>query len=63
MSWMRTSCSGLPGEEGLSLLKEALDRIAEDAGRHDGNSKVLLLGRYRHTKPPNLRSLARNIRD
>ena len=50
---------GLPGEEGLTLLKEALDRVAEDAGRHDGNSKVLLLGRYRHTKPPNLGSLAR----
>ena len=50
---------GLPGEEGLSLLKEALDRIAEDVGRHDGHSEVLLLGRYRHTKPPNLRSLAR----
>ena len=50
---------GLPGEEGLSLLKEVLDRIAEDAGRHDGNSEVLLLGRYRHTKPANLGSLAR----
>ncbi|MDE0371870.1 MAG: UvrD-helicase domain-containing protein [Rhodospirillales bacterium] len=51
---------GLPGEEGLSLLKEALDRIAEDADRHDGNSDVLLLGRYRHTKPTNLGSLARH---
>ena len=29
---------GLPGDEGLSLLKESLDRIAEDAGRHDGTS-------------------------
>ena len=50
---------GLPGEEGLSLLKEALDRIAEDAGRRDGNSEVLLPGRYRHSKPANLGSLAR----
>ena len=50
---------GLPGDEGLSLLKEALDRIAEDARGHDGTSKVLLLGRYRHLKPLNLSSLAR----
>ena len=48
---------GLPGNEGLSLLKEALDRIAEDAGRHGGTSEVLLLGRYRHLKPLNLDSL------
>ena len=42
---------GLAGDGGLSLLKEALDRIAEDAGRHDGTSEVLLLGRYRHSQP------------
>ena len=48
---------GLPGENGLSLLKEALDRIAEDAARHDGTSDVLLLGRYRHLQPLNLGSL------
>ena len=50
---------GLAGDEGLSLLKEALDRIAEDAGRHDGTSEVLLLGRYRHMQPPNLGNLAK----
>ena len=50
---------GLPGGEGLSLLKEALDRIAEDARRHDGTSEVLLLGRYRHLQPLNLGSLAK----
>ena len=50
---------GLPGDEGLSLLKEALDRIAGDAGRHDGTSEVLLLGRYRHLQPLNLGSLAK----
>ena len=50
---------GLPGDAGLSLLKEALDRIAEDARRHDGPSEVLLLGRYRHLQPLNLRSLAK----
>ena len=42
---------GLPGEQELSLLKEALDRIAEDALRHDGTSEVLILGRYRHLRP------------
>ena len=50
---------GLPGDGELSLLKEALDRIAEDAARHDGPSDVLLLGRYRHLQPLNLRSLAK----
>ena len=42
---------GLPSQD-LSLLKEALDRIAEDARRHEGTSEVLLLGRYRHLRPP-----------
>ena len=50
---------GLPGQEGLSLLREALDRIAEDADRHDGTSGVLLLGRYRHLQPRNMGSLAK----
>ena len=50
---------GLSGDEGLSLLKEALDRITEDARRHDGMSEVLLLGRYRHLQPLNLASLAK----
>ena len=44
---------GLAGQESQSLLKEALDRIAEDARRHDGTSSVLLLGRYRHQQPAN----------
>ena len=48
---------GLPGEQELSLLKEALDRIAEDARRHDGASDVLLLGRYNYLKPRNLNAL------
>ena len=50
---------GLPGDDTPSLLKEALDRIDEDAKEHEGISKVLLLGRYRHLKPPNLASLGR----
>lgn len=48
-----------PSDGGLSLLKEVLDRIAEDAARHDGPSDVLLLGRYRHLQPLNLRTLAK----
>ena len=50
---------GLPGEQELSLVKVALDRIAEDARRHDGTSEVLLLGRYRHLRPRNLDALPR----
>ena len=50
---------GLPGEEGLSLLNEALDRIAEDAASFDEKSSVLLLGRYKHTQPQHLSALKR----
>ena len=49
---------GLPERKGISLLMEALDKIAEDAGRHDGTSSVLLLGRYRHLRPRNMGRLA-----
>ncbi len=49
----------LPGEQKLSLLKEALDRIAEDAAGYDEIPTVLLLGRYNHLRPPNLSSLVR----
>ncbi len=48
---------GLADQESRSLLKEALDRIAEDARRHDGTSQVLLLGRYRHQQPPDMGAL------
>ena len=48
---------GLPGEQELSLLKEALDRIAVDASQYHGTSEVLLLGRYRHLRPRNLGAL------
>ena len=50
---------GLPGEQKLPLLKEALDRIAEDARGYDEDSTVLLLGRYKHLRPQNLPGLAR----
>lgn len=49
---------GLPGEENLSMLREALDSIARDAAEHEGKSDVLLLGRYRHLRPPNVAGLA-----
>ena len=42
---------GLPGDKSLSLLKVALDRIADDARRYEGTSEVLLLGRYKHLRP------------
>ena len=50
---------GLPVKDGVSLLKEALDRIDEDAKGHEGISEVLLLGRYRHLKPRNLATLGK----
>ena len=43
------------------LLKEALDRIDEDAKGHEGISEVLLLGRYRHLKPQNLATLGQAV--
>ena len=52
---------GLPGKK-ASLLREVLDEIAADADKHDGRSTVLLLGRYRHTRPKNLSDLARRYR-
>ena len=52
---------GLPGDKGISLLKEALGRIAEDSSRYEGASEVLLLGLYRHSRPLHLGSLASNI--
>ena len=49
---------GLAGGKGLSLLSEALDRIAVDAEGRQEASSVLLLGRYRHMRPPDLSGLA-----
>ena len=53
---------GLPGDQELSLLKEALDRIEADARQYDGTSEVLLLGRYRHLRPRNLDALPKQYR-
>ena len=48
---------GLAEKQGASVLKEALDRVAENAAKHAGRSTVLMLGRYRNARPPNLRAL------
>jgi len=50
---------GLAGEPGSPLLKETLDRIAADARLHGGRAEVLLLGRYRHLRPGNMKALSR----
>ncbi len=50
---------GFPGGQELPLLKEALDRIAEDARLHGGTSDVLLMSRYRHQRPRNMNAWAK----
>ena len=50
---------GLPGEQQLSLLNEALDSIVEDAAGFEGKSSVLLLGRYNQKRPQNMANLAK----
>ena len=47
---------GLPSER-RSLVREALNEIAADAGEYDGTSSVLFLGRYWHAEPRNLSDL------
>ena len=49
--------AGLAAAQGPSLLREALDRIAADAAARREASDVLLLGRYRHLRPPDLPGL------
>ena len=50
---------GLAGEECRDPLAEAMKAIAADAEKNDGTPTVLLLGRYRHTRPENMAKLAR----
>ena len=54
---------GLPGEKCPDTLREALNMIAGDAAKHDGTSTVLLLGRYKHTRPENMAQLEREHPD
>ena len=42
---------GLSGDDGASVLHEALERIAADAPDSGDRPGVLLLGRYRHVEP------------
>lgn len=49
---------GLPWQV-RPLLREALDRIAEDVRRHDGTPDVLLISRYRRQKPSDMYTLKR----
>ena len=48
---------GVSNENGPSLLKEALDKIADDAGLSMDTSDVLLLGRYKHLRPRHMATL------
>ena len=41
------------------MLREALDRIAGHASEHRRQTDVLILGRYRHSRPGNAAGLAR----
>ena len=50
---------GLPGEQSTDLLIETLRMIAADAATRREAPTVLLLGRYRHTKPENMAQLSR----
>jgi DNA helicase-4 len=50
---------GLPREKGSDLLREVLAMITAEAEATGNGATVLLLGRYRHTKPKNFAELAR----
>ena len=51
---------GIP-KKGTSLLRETLNRIAVDAGQQDRTSTVLLLGRYKHTRPQDMSGLQKRF--
>lgn len=46
---------GLTGEHQKPLLEDAVERIAQDASRYTGTSDVLVLSRYVHQAPRNMR--------
>jgi DNA helicase-4 len=50
---------GLPVEEPSNLLREVLAMIAAEAETTGNGATVLLLGRYRHTKPKNFSDLSK----
>ena len=47
------------GKEGPGLLAKALRAVAGDGVDSDAKSTVLLLGRYRHSRPENMAGLAK----
>lgn len=51
---------GLPTKEGSDLLAEALQSIEEDASKSGEPASVLVLGRYRHSRPKQLAQLAKS---
>ena len=52
---------GLPADEGSDLLREALSMIAAAEAGRDGKAEVLLLGRYRHSRPEDMAKLAKEF--
>ena len=50
---------GLPRKQSTELLRQTLRKIATDAAARGEVPTVLLLGRYRHTRPENMDQLAR----
>jgi DNA helicase-4 len=52
---------GLPADEGSDLLREALSMIAAAEAERDGKAEVLLLGRYRHSRPEDMARLAKEF--
>jgi DNA helicase IV len=50
---------GLPTTEGSDLIAEALRSIEADVSKSEAPASVLVLGRYRHSRPKNLKQLAK----
>ncbi|MYI72860.1 MAG: AAA family ATPase, partial [Candidatus Dadabacteria bacterium] len=51
------------GGESPDLLREVMKTIADDTGKNNGTSTVLLLGRYRHLQPENMYQLSNEYPD
>ena len=54
---------GLPGGQSTDLLRETLRMIAADPTTRGEAPTVLLLGRYRHTRPENMDQLVREYNE
>ena len=50
---------GLPSSDGDNLLEEVISLINDEVSKSDGNSSVLVLGRYRHSRPKELSRLSK----